>query len=159
MRRLLWLTVLELMGFGLASSAQQVGPLVAEGGKGRARGEFTVTNLNVQPLVTTVEAVSFTLTPEGKSVFLPLDPQAIVKLTEASAKIGAKQTHTFAYEVECRSSQPCLIALLPRMVTGVRTAEGLQLGIIVPHSIYLCGDKAKGCRARVRVAAGIPAGR
>lgn len=156
MRRLIWLVVLELLGFGLMASAQQVGPLVAEGGKGRAKGEFTVSNLGVTPLITTVEAVTFRLTPEGKSVYIALEPTSVVKLTDTSAKIGPRQQHVFAYEVQCNSPQPCLIALLPRMVQAVHVTEGIQLGLIIPHSIYLCTDRAKDCRKRVRQAAGIP---
>lgn len=159
MKRIIWLVILELLGFAIAASAQQVGPLIAEGGKGKAKGEFVVTNNSVVPMFTTVEAHSFVLTPEGKAVFLPLDRNVIVKLAETSAKVGPRQTHTFAYEIQCLSDKPCLVAMLPRMVTGARTSEGLQIGIIIPHSIYLCPDKGKGCRARVRLAAGIPAGK
>lgn len=158
MKRIICLVLLELLGFAIAASAQTVGPLIAEGGRGKAKGEFTVTNNGVTPLITTVEAVSFRLTAEGKSVYGPLDATKVtVKLAESSAKIGARQNHVFAYEVQCFQT-PCTVALLPRMVTGVRTAEGLQLGIIIPHSVYLC-DKAKGCRASVRKAAGIPDGK
>lgn len=150
-----FLIAVVLSLIGIAAHAQTVGPFVFEGGKGRARGEFSIRNDNVTPLVATVEAVSFRLTPEGKSVFLPLDPKATVKLYETAAKIGARQQHTFAFEVDCQSDQPCLVALLPRMVQGVRVQDGLQLGLIIPVSIYLCPDKAKACRARARTAAGI----
>jgi hypothetical protein len=159
MKRLIWLVVLELIGFGLAASAQTVGPLVAEGGKGRARGEFTVRNDGVLPMATTVEAHSFRLTPAGGAIFLPLDTNNVqVKLNETSVKVGPRQSHTFTYEVQCLSQSPCLVAMLPRMITGLHTTEGMQIGIIIPHAIYLCPDKAKGCRSRVRAAAGIPAG-
>jgi len=156
--KIFWLLILVLSS-AVAASAQTVGPLLAEGGKGRARGEFVVTNNGVQPMVTTVQAMTFKLSPQGESIFLPLDTNnVVVKLLETSAKIGAKQNHVFAYEVQCMSQQPCLVAMLPRMVTGLHTSEGLQIGIIVPHSIYLCADRAKDCRKRVRLAAGVPAG-
>lgn len=160
MKTIRWIlfTTLYLTLIAIAATAQTVGPLVAEGGRGKAKGEFTVTNNGVTPLITTVEAVSFRLTAEGRSVYGPLDATKVtVKLLEASAKIGARQNHVFAYEVQCLQT-PCTVALLPRMVTGPRTAEGLQLGIIIPHSVYLC-DKAKGCRASVRKLAGIPDGK
>jgi hypothetical protein len=155
-RKILYV-ILLLLTFVMASHAQTVGPLVAEGGKGRAKGEFTVTNNGVQPMLTVVEAHSFKLTSKGGAIYLPLDERnVVVKLNETSAKIGPRQNHTFSYQVECLQT-PCLVALLPRMITGLHTAEGMQVGIIIPHSIYLC-DKAKGCRASVRLAAGIPAG-
>src|SRR6266404_3219181 len=125
MKRIFLFVILELLGFAIAASAQQISPLIAEGGKGRARGEFTVTNNGVQPLITTVEAHLFKLTPEGASVYLPLDTTVNVKLMETSAKVGARQNHVFAYEVQCFSDSPCLVAFLPRMTTGARTTEGL----------------------------------
>jgi len=159
MKRIFLFVILELLGFAIAASAQQISPLIAEGGKGKARGEFTVTNNGVQPMITTVEAQSFMLTAEGKSVFLPLDQNVYVKIDQSSFKVGPRQTHIVSYEVQCLKEQPCLVALLPRMVTGIHTAEGIQIGIVIPHSVYLCTDRAKGCRAKARLAAGIPAGK
>jgi hypothetical protein len=158
--RYLIIAILLLASAGITKS-QTVGPLVAEGGKGRARGEFTVTNNGVIPMITTVRVMQFKLTPEGKSIFLPLDNTISVKLGESSAKVGARQEHSFSYEILCLRTEPCLVAFLPRMVTSVHTTEGIQVGLIIPHSVYLCADqeKAKGCRARVRKAAGIPEGK
>ncbi len=161
MRKIFWFVVLDLLLFAAAASAQTVSPIIAEGGKGKAKGGFTVTNNGVVPMVVTVQAMTFHLMPEGKAIYLPLESDVAVKLTETSAKIGARQNHVFAYEVQCLSQQPCLIAFLPRMVTGLHTTEGIQLGLIIPHSVYLCPsqEKAKGCRTRVRIAAGIPEGK
>jgi hypothetical protein len=159
MRKVFCLAALEIIGLIFAGLAfgQTVSPIIAEGGKGKARGEFVVTNNGVVPMVTTVEASLFRLTPEGKSVYVPLDGTVQVKLAETSAKVGPRQTHAFSYEVQCFQT-PCLVAFLPRMVTGLHTSEGIQVGIIIPHSVYLC-DKAKGCRAQARKLAGIPDGK
>ena len=157
------LAALEIVLFTLSAVAfgQTVSPIIAEGGKGKAKGEFLVTNNGVVPMVVTVQMMTFHLTQDGKAIYLPLESDVAVRLTETSAKVGARQTHTFAYEVQCLSQQPCLIAFLPRMVLGLHTTEGIQLGLIIPHSVYLCPsqEKAKGCRARVRLAAGIPEGK
>ena len=161
MKKIFWFAVLDLLLLAVTASAQTVTPIIAEGGKGKAKGEFIVTNNGVQPMVVTVQAMTFRLTPEGKAIYLPLESGVAVKLTETSAKVGARQNHVFAYEVQCFGEQPCLFAFLPRMVTGLHTTEGIQLGLIIPHSVYLCPsqEKAKGCRARVRLAAGIPEGK
>ena len=154
MRRLIWLVVLELLGFAVAASAQSVSPLVAEGGKGKAKGAFTVTNNGVQPLLTTVEAVSFRFSAEGKPVWIPVDPAKVsVKVDQSSFKVGPRQTHTVSYDIECHVT-PCTVALLPRMVQGVHIEEGVQVGVIIPHAIYLC-DKAKGCRDSIRKSYGV----
>jgi len=161
MRKILWFAVLYLLLFTAVASSQSVTPIIAEGGRGKAHGEFTVRNDGVVPMVVTVQVVTFRLTPEGKSIYLPLEPNSVVKLSETSAKVGARQTHAFGYFLECQGTNPCLIAFLPRMVTGLHTKEGMQVGIIVPHYAYICPsqEKAKGCRARVRLAAGIPEGK
>jgi hypothetical protein len=151
-------TILYLSALAYAVSAQTVGPLVAEGGKGKAHGEFTVTNNGVQPLVATVTAMTFKLASDGKAIYLPLEATSVVKITDTSAKVGARQSHSFGYEVQCMSDKPCLIAFLPRMVTGLHTTEGIQIGLVIPSVVYLCPDKGKGCRQRVRLAAGIPVG-
>lgn len=156
------LLVVVIIAFLLAlaggAHAQTVGPLVFQGGKGRARGEFSVRNDGVTPLIVTVEAVSFKLSPEGKSIFLPLDSHAVVKLTETAARVGARQVHAFAFEVDCQAEQ-CAVAILPRMVQAVHVSEGIQLGLIVPVSVYACSTGAKDCRKRQRIAAGIPDGK
>jgi hypothetical protein len=161
MKILKWVVFVLLVLFFLAwaVSAQSVSPLVAEGGKGKAKGEFVVTNNSVQPLVVTIQALSFKLTNDGHTVYLPLDVKSVALLSETSARVGAKQTHSFGYRVECLSTEPCLICFLPRMVSVQHVTSGMQLGIIIPHSVYLCPDSAKHCRDRVRRAAGIPDGK
>ena len=161
MKKIFWFVVIDLLLFAATASAQTVSPIIAEGGRGKAHGEFTVKNDGVVPMVVTIQAVGFRLTSEGKSVYVPLESTSVAKLSETSAKIGARQTRSFGYEVQCLGDKPCLIAFLPRMVTGLHTKEGMQVGIIVPHYAYICPnqEKAKGCRERVRLAAGIPEGK
>jgi hypothetical protein len=157
MKFLKWfLFVLLYLGLvAYAATAQSVSPLVAEGGRGKAHGEFTVRNDGVQPLVVTIQYMSFKLTPEGKTIFYQLENTVGIQMNETSAKVGARQSHTFGYLIECHSDKPCLVAFLPRMVALQHTSAGMQVGVIIPHSVYLCADKAKDCRARVRKAAGI----
>src|SRR5260370_317449 len=82
MKKIFWFAVLDLLLFAVTASAQTVSPIIAEGGKGKAKGEFTVTNNGVVSMVVTVQAMTFRLTPEAKAIYLPLDAGVAVKLTE-----------------------------------------------------------------------------
>lgn len=159
MKILKWIFV-AILYLGLVTCAavgQTVSPLVAEGGKGKAKGEFTVTNNSVQPLIVSITAMSFKLKADGSSLYYPLENTVGLKMGETSSRIGARQSRTFSYEIQCFSEQPCLVAFLPRMVALQHTAAGVQVGVVIPHSVYLCPgqEKAKGCRERVRKAAGL----
>lgn len=145
MKRIIWLVVLELLGFGIAATGQTIAPLTAEFGK-KADGYFTVTNNTLSPVVVTVEARSFDADADGRQVFRPLDPGIHVKLDSTSARIGAKSPHIFSYRVEC-DSRPCRVSFVTRMTAG-RTAEGMEVALHLPHTVYVC-DKEKDCRKTV----------
>lgn len=151
-RKILFLLLLIIPG---AVHCQTLSPVIGEGGHGKINGQFTVTNNGIKPIVVTVEPVSFGLKASGSVVARVLDSNTEVKLGETSAKIGAQQAHTFDYSVRCNSSEPCTTALLASTVAG-RTTEGLQMRIVLTHVLYICPTGgSKGCRARVRKAAGI----
>jgi hypothetical protein len=155
LKRLLWLIVLELLGFWVAASAQTISPLIGEGGKGRIRGQFTIDNPALQPLVASVEARSVSFTKEGGVVSHALDSGVEVQLAETSAKIGAKQRHSFDYTVKCE--RLCAVVFQSSSYAG-RTKEGMLVRVVLLHFVYLCPDGAKGCREKVRRSFGIAPG-
>lgn len=151
-KKLIWLVILELLGFGIAAaSAQTVSPVIVECGK-KCRGQFTVSNASIQPMSVVVEPRSFTLESTGQPTYKPLDATTILKLSEASARIAPKGQHTFGYEVHCEKF-PCALTLYSATVVG-HTDEGVAVKAWVPHTVYVC-EKAKGCRDSVRRAAGV----
>ncbi|MGH9505058.1 MAG: hypothetical protein ACRD20_19565 [Terriglobales bacterium] len=138
--------------FAVPAFAQSVSPVVSEYGK-KARGEFSVTNVGILPMSTTVESYSFSINPvTGQSVYRPLDPGVEVELSEGSARISPKEEHAFLYSVKC-ANLPCAVSFLTGSIVG-RTTEGFALRLILNHNVYLC-QKANGCRASVRKANGL----
>jgi hypothetical protein len=155
MKRLIWLVILELLGFAVAASAQSLSPLTGEGGHGRLKGSFTISNPEVIPMTTTVDVRSVSFAPDGTATYSKLDPAAIVvHITDTSAKIGPRQSHVFYYDVECKSFTSCTVAFLPGSVFG-RATSGMQVKVVLPHVVYLCQQGAKDCRVNIRRAAGI----
>ena len=133
--------------------SQSLSPLVAEGGRGKFHGQFTVSNPEVVDMVTTVQAESFDWSKDG-AVARPLDSNVVVNLSESSAKIGPKQSHTFYFDATCNAPR-CSLAFLTSSSFG-HTKSGMAIRVILPFSVYLCpAEGAKGCRARIRQAAGL----
>ena len=151
MNKVLSLLFVKFLFFGPAVSAQTVSPIIVECGM-KCRGEFSITNNGLTALAVTVEARSFSLDTLGHAANRPLDPGVDLKLEEGSARISPKGTHTFGYQLKC-SVPPCSVALLSSMVVG-HTAEGILVRVQLAHTVYIC-EKQKGCRKKVRAAAGV----
>lgn len=157
MKRIAFWILIELLAL-VGASAQSLSPIIGEGGKGKLKGSFQIGNTEVIPMVTTVDVRSATFAKDGSVTYRALDEDVTVQLKETSAKIGPRQSHVFYYSVECRNPHACVVIFLPSSTFG-RAANGMQVRVVLPHSVYLCSDSARGCRARVRSEAGIAQGR
>jgi hypothetical protein len=137
-----------MFAFAVATAAQvSVTPVIVEGkGRPRAHGEFTVTNVGLAPVLVQIEPMSFTPQANGDAAYRALDPGTHVTLTQSSAKIGAKQSHTFAYQVQC-DKLPCFFTLYAASITG-HTAQGVAVKMLIPSTVYLC-EKQKDCRYNI----------
>jgi hypothetical protein len=128
--------------------AQGISPIISEYGHGKVNGTFTVTNASLEPLSVVIQEHSFSVNPDGKSAIRPLDPGIHIEIDSMSVKIGVKQQHEFAYKVKC-DILPCW-ATFNAELSGAHAANGLAMIMIVPHTFYICKDKQKGCRDRIR---------
>lgn len=128
--------------------AQGIAPIISEYGHGKVNGSFTVMNRFLEPISVVVQEYSFSVNPDGKSVLRPIDPSIHIQIDSMSAKIGAKQQHEFAYKVKC-DTLPCW-GTFNAAITGAHVSNGIGLVMIVPHTFYVCQDKQKGCRDRIR---------
>lgn len=141
--------ILVLVG---AATAQSVSPVITQCGK-RCGGQLTVTNDGTIPMAAIVEPWSFSLNPAtGRSMFRKLDSTVQVSLSETSARIGPKDSHTFDYDMKC-ASYPCLVTFRVGAIVG-HTAEGLAIRVVLPSVVYQC-QREKNCRANTRLAAGL----
>jgi hypothetical protein len=132
--------------------AQTISPVIVEYGHGKADGQFTVTNNSLVSSAVTIEPKSFSIVPNSIPIYRPLDSTVHLALSESSAFVGARQTHTFYYSIKC-DVLPCLVVLDAGVTTGQKTQEGLIIRALVPHVVYIC-EKQKGCRQSVRKASG-----
>jgi hypothetical protein len=128
--------------------AQGIAPIITEYGHGKANGTFTITNDFLEPLSVVIQEYSFTVNQDGKSQLRSLDPGIHIQIDSMSAKVGAKQQHEFAYKVKC-DTLPCW-GTFNAALSGAHVSSGVGLVMIVPHTFYVCQDKQKGCRDRIR---------
>ncbi len=132
-------TVLMLSIFAIGQVT--LSPPRAQYGK-KAKGEFTLTNESFQPLSISLEAMSAAV-KDGDFTVSPMGSDQHLKLSEYSAKIGAKQTHTFAYDLRC-NTLPCAAVIFSSVAVG-HTDNGMGINGRVGHVIYVC-QKEKNCR-------------
>jgi len=128
--------------------AQGIAPIITEYGHGKANGTFTIMNDFTEPISVVIQEYSFTVNQDGKSQLRPLDPGIHVEVDSMSARIGAKQHHEFAYKVKC-DTLPCW-GTFNAALSGAHVSTGIGLVMVVPHTFYICQDKPKGCRDRIR---------
>jgi hypothetical protein len=131
--------------------AQTVSPIVAEFGK-KANGAFQITNNTVQPMVVSLESYSFSLDSKGQH-FRKLDATTHVTLSESSARLSPREVHEFNYRITC-DVLPCYTTILSGMIVG-KTQDGIQVRLILPHSVYTCQKKASKCREQALKEAGL----
>jgi hypothetical protein len=116
-------------------SAQSVSPPIAEYQE-RARSSFQLHNASIFPITVVLEVRGFTITDLGEVVDVPLDTSRIrVKLSEMSFRLPPRGTHTVFYEA-ASDSLPAWFNVLSAM-SGARTANGLNVRILLPHVVYL----------------------
>jgi hypothetical protein len=123
------------------ASAQTVSPLNSEHNRKKIRAEFSLTNDGFSPLSVNLEPMSLTFVA-GKPVVSDLSPETHVKLSEYSARIGAKQIHTFGINASCTDN--CAFIVFATMMTG-HTNDGVAIATHIGSTFYAC-DKQRGCR-------------
>jgi hypothetical protein len=144
---LVLLTLLALPGH-----AQTISPVSQEYGSksGKAiTGSFTITNNSVVPMTAVVQHPQSLTFVNGQPHLAALAPGVHVELNAQSARLGAKQTHTFNYRITTDQLPQAItfFATLTRTVER-RDLGGIQVAISLPSTAYLC-EKQKGCRSRV----------
>lgn len=124
------------------NSGVQISPLHSEFGR-HARGQFQLTNQGFAPLNVNVEVVSIAIKNGRAEIATALDSGTHVKMSQYSAKIGAKQTHVFYYTMSC-DSYPCSAILFADIAQG-HTDSGEAVVLRLGSIVYAC-EKQKGCR-------------
>lgn len=139
---------------GTAAQAQSISPLAQEFGKGKAKSQFVVTNTTLMPDVVMIQPKMLSFAPNGQMMLADLAPSVHVELSEMSTKLGPRQQHVFTYSINC--VHDCAVALFATFSNGQKVpGTGFQIAVHLPTSNYVCTDKAKGCRERLRKSWGL----
>jgi hypothetical protein len=119
----------------VALAAQSVSPPIAEYQE-RARSSFQISNTGIFPLNVVLEVRGFRVSAEGDVEDAPIDTSRVhIKLSAMSFRVPPKGTYTVFYEASA-DSLPAWFNIVSAM-TGARTANGLNLRILLPHVVYL----------------------
>jgi hypothetical protein len=131
MRPVLYLWLLLL---GVHASAQTVQPVIVEY-KGKASGQFTLTNNTLQPMIVVLEPKSFSITPEGRGIFRPLDPGIHLQLSSQSVRLEPQQNYHVFYKADA-DALPAWFTIYASF-SPVRRGPSLEVRILLPHTVYL----------------------
>jgi hypothetical protein len=139
---LLWalsFCLLTLSAMPLA--AQTVRPVVDENivkGPGKkASGRIEYVNDSLQTLNVTLDSRSFTVSDTGDLSYQPLDSQIHVKFSATSFRIPPKQNYFVFYEAWAESIPSWFVVYATFAGFSEKTREGLNLQVLLPHTIYL----------------------
>lgn len=123
---------------GTCAAAQSVSPVIVEY-KVKADGRFALTNNTLTPMAVTLEARSFSITPDGNGVYRPLDAGIHVELSAMSARIDPGQTYYVFYKAKA-DKLPAWFTIYTTFSSLKRTGS-LDVRILLPHTVYIYPKK------------------
>ncbi len=126
--------------FAGTAIAQTIQPVLSEY-RGQASGRFQLINNSFLPVNVVIEPKSFTVSEDGEITYRPLDRDIQVKFSVTSFRIPPKQSFSVAYQARA-SSLPAWFVVYAGM-TGfpVRTSSGMNVQILLPHTVYMLPKK------------------
>ncbi len=140
MRFLPKLSSLLLLTCASCAFAQTVAPVIVEY-KGKAEGRISLVNNTTLPMAVVLEPQSFSITPEGKGIYRPLDPDIHVKLSAMSFRIDPGQTYYVFYSATA-DKLPAWFTVYS-VFSSAQHRPGLDVRILLPHTVYIYPKKSK----------------
>lgn len=139
-----WRCALQAVCFFLMSwplVAQTVRPLIDENtvsGPGKkAKGKIEYVNDSLETLAVTLDTQSFTVSDTGEMLYRPLEGSVHVKFSATSFKVPPKQSYLVFYEAYADAVPSWFVVYATFAGYKERTAEGLKIHLLLPHTIYL----------------------
>ena len=114
--------------------AQTVSPVIAEY-TAQASGSFEVTNNSLVPVIVVLEPMSFNVGLEGDGQFRPLDANVHLELSATSFRLEPHQAAHIFYKATA-ANVPAWLCIYASF-SGAKKGEGVNLRIMVPHTIYI----------------------
>jgi hypothetical protein len=130
------LIAIVLLATPLASPliAQTIQPVIVQY-EGRGEGKFTVTNGTLAPMVVVIEPQSFSIDPDGKARFRPLDAGIHLELSAMSINLVPQQSAYVFYKVSA-DRLPAWFTIYSTF-SAPKHGPGIDLRIMLPHTVYL----------------------
>lgn len=132
------LFVLSLLAF--QAQAQTIQPLLSEY-RNQANGSLRLVNDSFAPANVVLEAKSFSVNEEGDIAYRPLDPEIEVKFSSKSFRIQPKQVVTVNYRATAKVLPAYFVVYAGFTGSGLRTQSGLNVNILLPHTVYILPKK------------------
>lgn len=130
----------------LPLAGQTVRPVIDENtvqGPGKkAKGKIEYVNDSLQTLAVTLDTQSFTVSDVGELSYRPLDRAIHVKFSATSFRIPPKQSYLVFYEAYADAVPAWFVVYATFAGYKERTTEGLNIHLLLPHTIYLLPKEA-----------------
>jgi hypothetical protein len=127
--------------FGLPLLAQTVSPLITEnivkGPDKKAKNKIEYRNDTLETLTVTLATQSFTVSDTGDMQYRPLDGNIHVKFSANSFRIPPKQSYLVFYEAYADALPAWFVVYATFAGFKEKTEQGLNINILLPHTIYL----------------------
>ena len=114
--------------------AQTISPIIVEYHQ-KGSGKILLTNDTLTPLMVVLQPESFSISPDGKAVYRPLDPGIHVELSTTSLRLMPRQQYYVFYKTSA-DSLPAWYTIYATF-SPAQAARGLTVRIMLPHTVYL----------------------
>ncbi len=133
-KSLMSFSVLFLLLSAIGALAQTVSPIIVEY-KEKGDGKIELTNNTLSPMVVFMQPQSFSIAPDGKAIYRPLDQGIHVDLSTTSVRLEPKQTYMVFYKTHA-DTLPVWYTIYATF-SPVKRGEGLNVRFMLPHTVYL----------------------
>jgi hypothetical protein len=138
-----------LLALCCMAPAQTVRPLINELGN-PAKGRVEYFNDANVPLNVVIEAKSFSVSEAGEISYRPLESNIHLKLSATSFRIPPQQSYYLFYEAQTDNAPAWFVIYAAFSGFGLRTQEGMNVRVQLPHTVYLLPKGAVG-KADIRI--------
>lgn len=114
--------------------AQTISPIIVEYHQ-KGSGRILLTNDTLTPLVVVLQPESFSIAPDGRATYRPLDRGIHVELSTTSLRLMPKQQYYVFYKASA-DSLPAWFTVYATF-SPAQAARGLTVRIMLPHTVYL----------------------
>ncbi len=134
------LFALVCSGFAGIAQGQTIQPVLSEY-RGQASGRFELTNDSFYALNVVLEPKSFAVSEDGEITYGPLDRDIHVKFSATSFRIPPKQSLSVAYQATASKLPAWFVVYAGMTGLPVRTSSGMNIQVLLPHTVYLLPKK------------------